>query len=98
MKKSDFNTMNYSDILYTFFSDKDTICHDRAEVHFIMYVISGKVLVTENGREYAVHRGECVFVRKDHRVMFSKNTHDNEPYNSITLRFNRNYLREFYQN
>jgi len=88
---------NYSDIMYSYFSNRDSICHDKAEFHFIMYVISGKVIVTENGKEHAVHKGECVFVRKDHRVMFSKNLHGDEPYKSVTMRFNRNYLRKFYQ-
>ena len=90
-------TKNYSDILYSYFSNRDSICHDKAEFHFIMYVISGKVIVTENGKDHAVHKGECVFVRKDHRVMFSKNLHEDEPYKSVTMRFNRNYLRKFYQ-
>ena len=89
--------MNYSDILYTFFSDKDSMCHDKAEFHFMMYVVSGKVVVTEGSKEYVVRKGECVFIRRDHRVMFSKNLYNDEPYQSITLRFNRNYLKKFYQ-
>lgn len=97
MEKTVSKTMNYSDILYTFFSDKYSVCHDKAEFHFMMYVVSGKVIVTEGGKEYTVRKGECVFVRRDHRVMFTKNLHGDEPYQSITLKFNRNYLKKFYQ-
>lgn len=97
MENAVSKTMNFSDILYSFFSDKDSMCHDKAEFHFMMYVVSGKVIVTEEDKEYAVHKGECVFVRRDHRVMFTKNLHNDEPYQSITLKFNRNYLKKFYQ-
>jgi len=89
--------MNYSNIMYTYFSNRDTVCHDKAEFHFMMYVVSGKITVSEGGKEYEVHKGECFFVRRDHRVMFTKNLHGDEPYQSITLRFNRNYLKRFYQ-
>lgn len=89
--------MNYSDILYTYFSNKDFACHDKAEFHFMMYVVSGKVIVQEGSREYTVHKGECFFVRRDHRIMFTKSLNGDEPYQSVTLKFNRNYLKKFYQ-
>ncbi|MDR1583642.1 MAG: AraC family transcriptional regulator [Prevotellaceae bacterium] len=97
MENTDYKSMNYSDILYTFFSNIDTMYHDKVESHFIMYVISGKVIINENGKEHTIHKGECVFVRKDHRVKFAKNVDGDEPYKSVTLEFNRNYLRKFYQ-
>lgn len=97
MENAISKTLNYADILYTFFSDKDSVCHDKAEFHFMMYVVSGKVIVTEGNEEYTVHKGECVFIRRDHRVMFTKNLHNDEPYQSVTLKFNRNYLKRFYQ-
>ncbi len=89
---------NYSDIFYSFFSDKEAVCHDRVEIHFLMYVISGEMTVTENGQEYSVRKGQCVFIRRDHRITFSKKLYGDEPFASITLRFNRSYLRKFYQN
>ncbi len=98
MVNPEHKVINYSDVVYSFFSDKDAVCHDKAEFHFIMYVISGRVIVTENGREHTVNKGQCVFIRKDHRVMFSKSLCDDKPYKSVTMRFNRNYLRKFYQN
>jgi len=89
--------MNYSDILYTYFSQQDSVCHDKAEFHFMMYVVSGQIVVAEGGKEYTVHKGECFFVRRDHRILFTKKLHNGEPYQSVTLRFNRNYLKKFYQ-
>lgn len=97
MENVDWKTLNYSDILYTFFSNRDTMYHEKAEFHFMMYVVSGEVKLNDNGKEYAVHKGECVFVRKDHRVKFTKNLHGDEPFQSVTLKFDRNYLRRFYQ-
>jgi len=90
-------SLNYSDVLYSYFSDKDSICHDKAEFHFIMYVMSGKVIVTENNNKYEVKKGQCVFIRRDHRITFTKSVHKNEPFESVTLKFSRNTIREFYQ-
>ena len=88
---------NYSNILYTYFSNMDSICHDKVKSHFMMYVTSGEVIISENGKEYKVSEGECVFVRRDHRIMFTKNRQDGKPYQSVTLEFNKSYLKKFYQ-
>jgi AraC-like DNA-binding protein len=63
----------------------------------MMYVVSGKLIITEGNKEYTICKGESIFVRRDHRVMFTKNLNGNEPYQSITLQFNRNYLKKVYQ-
>ena len=97
MDKAGSKAYNYSDIFYSFFSDKNTICHDKAVIHFLMYIVSGEVIVTEGGQDYSVRKGQCVFVRRDHKVIFSKNQLENEPFTSITLKLDRNYLRKFYQ-
>jgi len=89
--------LNYSDVFYSFFSEEDTICHNRVEIHFLMYVCSGEMTAEENGHVFSVKAGECVFVRRDHRVRFSKNALEGEPFKSITLHFKRNFLRDHYQ-
>jgi len=89
--------LNYSDIFYSFFSEEDVICHDKADIHFLMYVCSGEMTAEENERIFSVKAGECVFVRRDHRVKFSKKALEGQPFKSVTLHFNRNFLRNYYQ-
>ncbi|MCD7901656.1 MAG: AraC family transcriptional regulator [Bacteroides sp.] len=90
-------TLNYSDVFYSFFTNKDSICHDKAVSHYLVYIYSGEMLLVENGNEISIRGGECVFIRRDHRVSFTKRPIDGEDFKSISLKFNRNYLRKYFQ-
>lgn len=90
-------TLNYSDVFYSFFTKNDSICHDKAVAHHLIYVYSGEMLFTENGKEISIRAGECIFVRRDHRLGFTKHPIGDENFKSISLRFNRNFLRKYYQ-
>lgn len=89
--------LNYFDVLFTYFSDKDTVYHDKAEFHFVMYILSGKMIVQDQGREYVVEKGQSVFVKRDHRISFTKNLDGDQPYKSVTLKFSRAKLRQYFQ-
>ncbi|WP_316848882.1 AraC family transcriptional regulator [Pedobacter agri] len=89
--------MSYFDVLFTYFSDQDTVYHNKSEFHFIMYVMSGKMTVTDHGKEYVVQKGESVFVKRDHRISFTKSLNGEEPYKSVTLKLSRNKLRQYFQ-
>lgn len=90
-------TLNYSDVFYSFFTKNDSICHDKAVAHYLVYIYSGEMLFTENGKEISIRAGECIFVRRDHRLSFIKHPIGDENFKSISLRFNRNFLRKYYQ-
>lgn len=90
-------TLNYSDVFYSFFTNNDSICHDKAVSHYLVYVYSGEMLLVENGKEISIRSGQCVFIRRDHRVNFTKRPVGNEPFKSISLVFKRNFLRKYYQ-
>lgn len=64
---------NYADIFFSYVHDGDTICTNRAFSHVMIYVASGDMTILENGEEIKVYPGESVFIRRDHRVMFTKN-------------------------
>lgn len=89
--------LKYGDFLYAYFPFEDVICHDKAEFHFMMYVVSGKLTVTENEKEYEISKGQSVFVRRDHRVSFTKYAFEDEPFQSVTIKFSRNSMRKYYQ-
>lgn len=90
-------SMNYSDIWYSYFNNEESKCHDKAVVHFMMYVISGEVTAEENGKVHSVKAGQCIFVKRDHKVKFTKNLFGDEPFKSVTLKFNRSFLRDYYR-
>jgi len=65
--------------------------------HTLVYVYSGELLVEENGLKTEIHRGECVFLRRDNRVNMFKQPCGDEYFKAIFMVFTRNFLREFYQ-
>lgn len=94
---SESATLNYSDVFYSFFTKNDSICHDKAKFHYLVYLYSGEMLLGEKGKEMSVRGGECLFIRRDHRVNFTKRCVDGEDFKSVSLVFNRNFLRQYYQ-
>ena len=97
MAFSESCTLNYSDVFYSFFSKEDYVCIDKAVSHYFVYVYSGEMLLNDNGREIQVTGGQCVFIRRDHRVSFTKRAIEGQDYKSVTLKLNRNFLRRYYQ-
>lgn len=55
-------TLNYSDVFYSFFTNNDSICHDKAKYHYLVYVYSGEMLLVKNGKEISIRSGQCVFI------------------------------------
>jgi AraC-like DNA-binding protein len=67
-----------------------------AKEHYLGYIYSGEMEINEGGKITWVHKGECVFIRKDNRVGMTKQPKNGEQFKSIFLRFTRKFLREFY--
>ena len=65
--------------------------------HMLAYVYSGKLILEEDGISTEIHKGECVFLRRDNRVKMTKQPKGEEQFQSIFMMFKRNFLREFYQ-
>lgn len=97
MANSKMNILNYSDIFFTFFVDNETACINQAKFHHLIYVYEGEIAFSERGKETVVSAGQCVFVRRDHRVTFTKRPAEGKQYKGVTMIFKRNFLREYYQ-
>jgi AraC-like DNA-binding protein len=67
-----------------------------AKTHGLIYVLSGAIDITEQGKTTTIGKGGCVFIRKDNRINMVKRPKGNEQCKSITLSFTRSFLREFY--
>lgn len=88
---------NYSDIIFSFLVNGETVCTHKAAAHLLIYVYSGQMTVTEQGERITARAGECVFVRRDHTVVIDKGAYDDEQYQGITMKFSRNFLRECFR-
>ncbi|MDR3142566.1 MAG: AraC family transcriptional regulator [Tannerellaceae bacterium] len=91
------NIINYSDIFLSCFSDDAQKRSRMAKEHYLGYVCSGEMEINESGRITQVHKGECVFIRRDNRVNMIKQPKNGEQFKSVFLSFPRKFLREFYR-
>ena len=88
---------NYSDIIFSFIVDGDSICTHKALSHLLIYVYSGRMSIIENGEEIVASAGECVFVKRDHTVVITKESYEGKQYQGITMKFSRDFLRRYYR-
>lgn len=93
----ELNMFNYSDIFFSCYSDNERGCWGLVEDHTLVYVCSGEMFLQEAQHTIKIRRGECVFLRKDHRVSLTKQPKGKEKFIGISLVFKRAFLRKFYQ-
>lgn len=87
---------NYWDIVYSCFVPHEMLSEYRMPVHVLIYVYSGEMLVYDNERTLKVGKGSYVFIKRDHQVKLLKHTMEDAPYKAISIRFERNFLRDFF--
>jgi hypothetical protein len=88
---------NYSDIIFSFIINDDSICTHKAASHLLIYVYSGRMSITEEREEIVATAGECVFVKRDHSVVITKTSYKEEQYRGITMKFTRDFLRVYFK-
>lgn len=88
---------NYSDVFFSYFLNNDMKCAKAMEEHSLGYILSGELMVEQNGEQIPIRAGECVFLRRDYRVKATKQAVGDEQYSSIFLKFKRSLLREYYR-
>jgi hypothetical protein len=90
------NTINYSNIFVSCFSDNATLHASMAKENYLVYVFSGELIITEGDRTSHIGKNECAFIRKDVRIKMVKHAKDGEQYKCVVLNFTRTVLRKFY--
>lgn len=99
MKSGESYSVNYSNIVFSCLTNDETMCFQRGNSHSLMCVYSGEVVISLDGKEIlVVSAGEKVFVRRDHRITFLKRPANGQQYKSISMVFDRNFLRHYYRN
>lgn len=92
----DKRTKTYSGIFLSCFAEDDTIYTPRVKDHTFAYIFSGEVVVTMGEKQIHLHKGDCFFIRKDHRVNTLKRTYGDEEFRGIFLTFRRSFLRDYF--
>ncbi len=87
----------YADVFLAHLQKDDSLCSFKNPQHCLKYVCSGELTLEENGATTKIHKGECVFIRRDHKVHIAKHSLGDEAYMGITMMFNREYLKQAYQ-
>lgn len=95
-QKQTVQTVDYSGIFLSCFTNDNTSCVHATKDHTLTYLYSGEYIIEENGQRTVINPGQCAFIRRDHRTMMYKNHVGDEQYKGISLTFKRNQLREFY--
>lgn len=95
-QKQSLQTVDYSGIFLSCFSNHNTSCIHATKDHTLTYLYSGEYIIEENGQRTVIHPGECAFIRRDHRITMYKNNVGDQQYKGISLTFKRNLLRDFY--
>ena len=89
--------IDYSNVFLSCFSANASKYTPMIREHGMVYILSGKLEINENGKITCLHKGNCAFIRKDNRVNMTKLPKGKEQYKSIWLTFTRKFLREFYR-
>lgn len=94
---NDSQMFNYSDIFFSYYTNDEQIGQGVVKDHVLAYVFSGEMVLHEGKTKSIVRKGECVFLRKDNRLGYIKQSVGKEPFRGISLVFKRSLLREFYR-
>lgn len=87
----------YADIFFSYYFDNDVRCSNMVREHSLTYVYGGEMIIEERGNKTVIGKGECAFIKRDNRIMMTKQAKNGEHYKGIFMSFTRNCLREFYQ-
>ena len=87
----------YKDIIYSCFQPEESLSEHSLPNPALIYVYSGEINITDDGKQHNVHAGEYVFLKKDNKVKIHKHTLGDAPYKAISIRFDRKFLRDYFK-
>lgn len=96
METNDRKFIVYGDVFFGHYFDKQEVCNQMLRDHTLIYVYSGEVEILDNGNTTVVGPGECAFLRRDNRLVYTKKPVGDDPYAGIFMKFKRPVLREVF--
>lgn len=89
-------TIEHSGIFLSYFSDEATTCIPAAKEHYLTFVHSGELAFELDGKQIFAHEGECVFLRRNHKLRYHKKPFEDKPYKGISIELSRESLRKYF--
>jgi len=93
-----FSRINRSGVVFSRVDREDVRGPQRLKEHTLLYIRSGRAEVVVDGRRIPLSAGDCVFLRKDHRLVLDAWVpEDGLPFQSVALFFCRKFLHAYYR-
>lgn len=87
----------YGDIFFSYYFNNDTTCANMLRHHSLTYIYGGEMIIEERGNRTTIGKGECAFLKRDNRIVMTKQSKDGEHYKGIFMHFTRPCLRSIFQ-
>ena len=68
MSQQESSVRQFSDVFFIYIQQGDKHYTDRMEAHQLRYVLHGEMTVDDGRQQLKVGSGQCVFLRRDHRI------------------------------
>ena len=88
--------LDYSNVFIASYFTDDRQCSHPNREHTLIYICSGELEIKDGSKHITLHQGQCAFMRRDHRMILQKHVKNGIPYQSVVLKFSRNFLRDFF--
>lgn len=93
-----YSRINYSGVVFSRVDREDVRGPIHVREHTLLYIRSGRAEVAFEGRRIPLAAGDCVFLRKDHRVILDAwSPEDGVPFRSVALFFCRKFLLAYFR-
>ena len=93
-----YSRINQSGVVFSRVDREDVRGPQHIKEHTLLYIASGRAEVVFNGRHTPLEAGDCVFLRKDHRVVLDAwSPQGDMPFRSIALFFCRKFLLSYFR-
>ena len=90
------NYIQHSGIFISHFTEDETSCVPVAQYHSLTYLYGGEMEFDLLGKKHYAHKGDCVFLRRNHQAQFTKRTFKGEPYKGISICLSREVLHNYF--
>lgn len=97
MSQKESSIRRFSDVFFIYIQQGYKHYTDRMDAHQLKYVLHGEMTVDDGHRQLKVGSGQCVFLRRDHRIKTRKYPLGKEDFQCITLVFKREFLRRYFR-
>ncbi len=93
-----FSRINYSGVVFSRVDREDVRGPQRLKEHTLLYIRSGRAEVVCDDQRTPLSAGDCVFLRKDHRLVLEAWAPEGgTPFQSVALFFCRHFLHAYYR-